>query len=157
MKIGILTGGGDVPGLNPCIKALVDRAIDAGHETLGIRRGWAGLLNYHPDEPMDSPTNASNIMPLNKMAVRTVARTGGTFLHTSRTRPSHVPKQSLPEHLNLPDTLWNAAQRLKTCRRARELFGNAFIEHFAATREWEERELRKAITDWELRRYFEII
>ncbi len=65
--------------------------------------------------------------------------------------------QSLPEHLNLPDTLWNAAQRLKTCRRARELFGNAFIDHFAATREWEERELRKAITDWELRRYFEII
>ena len=53
MKIGILTGGGDVPGLNPCIKALVDRAVEAGDETLGRRRGWAGRRNYQPDEPPD--------------------------------------------------------------------------------------------------------
>ncbi|NLH09636.1 MAG: phosphofructokinase [Chloroflexi bacterium] len=99
MKIGILTGGGDVPGLNPCIKALVDRAIDAGHEAIGIRRGWAGLLYYHPDEPVDSPINQNLIMPLDKMAVRTVARTGGTFLHTSRTNPSNVKPEDVPEFL----------------------------------------------------------
>jgi len=62
-----------------------------------------------------------------------------------------------PEHLALPRTLWDAAQRLKRSRMAREYFGDAFVEHFAATREWEEREFRKHITDWELARYFEII
>lgn len=103
MKIGILTGGGDVPGLNPCIKALVDRASDAGHETLGIRRGWAGLLNYHVDEPIDSPTNSNLIMPLDKIAVRTIARTGGTFLHTSRTNPSNVRSEHIPDFLRGDD------------------------------------------------------
>ena len=53
MRIGILTGGGDVPGLNPCIKAVVYRAVQEGHEVLGIRRGWAGLLEYDPDDPPD--------------------------------------------------------------------------------------------------------
>jgi glutamine synthetase len=62
-----------------------------------------------------------------------------------------------PEHLALPRTLWEAAQRLKQSRMAREYFGDAFVDHFAATREWEEREFRKHITDWELARYFEII
>jgi glutamine synthetase len=62
-----------------------------------------------------------------------------------------------PEHLALPRTLWDAAQRLKQSKMAREYFGDAFVEHFAATREWEEREFRKHITDWELARYFEII
>ena len=57
----------------------------------------------------------------------------------------------------LPRTLWEAAQRLKASKAAARLFGDAFVEHFAATREWEEREFRKAITDWELARYFEII
>ncbi|MBT9587296.1 glutamine synthetase [bacterium] len=65
--------------------------------------------------------------------------------------------QKLPDHLELPHTLWDAAQTLKASKRARGLFGDAFVDHFAATREWEERELRKTITDWELRRYFEII
>jgi glutamine synthetase len=66
-------------------------------------------------------------------------------------------EQQQPPELELPHTLWSAAQNLKASKRARELFGDAFVDHFAATREWEERELRKTITDWELRRYFEII
>jgi len=57
----------------------------------------------------------------------------------------------------LPTTLWEAAQRLRECKPAREVLGDAFVHHFAATREWEEREFRKAITDWEMERYFEII
>jgi len=71
-------------------------------------------------------------------------------------RGNAYTQQQAPE-LELPHTLWSAAQNLKACKRARDLFGDAFVEHFAATREWEERELRKTITDWELTRYFEII
>ncbi len=100
MRIGILTGGGDVPGLNPCIKALVDRAVEEGHEAVGIRRGWGGLLNYHLDEPPTSENNEKCVMPLGKIAVRTVARTGGTFLHTSRTNPSNVRTSDVPSHLD---------------------------------------------------------
>ena len=86
MKIGILTGGGDVPGLNPCIKAVVNRAVDEGHDIVGIRRGWGGLLWYD----RDNPETHNFVLPLDKQRVRTVDRTGGTFLHTSRTqsRPS---------------------------------------------------------------------
>jgi glutamine synthetase len=65
--------------------------------------------------------------------------------------------QKLPEHLALPRTLWESAQRLKASKMAREWFGDEFVDHFAATREWEEREFRRHITDWELARYFEII
>ena len=82
MRIGILTGGGDVPGLNPCIKAVVNRAIDTDMEVVGIRRGWGGLLNYNPDDPTGS---AEWIEPLTKADVRTIDRYGGTHLHTSRT------------------------------------------------------------------------
>lgn len=99
MRIGILTGGGDVPGLNPCIKALVDRAVAEGHEAFGLRRGWAGLLNFHHDVGLDDPINQNLYVPLDRMAVRTVARTGGTFLHTSRTNPSNVAAGSIPEFL----------------------------------------------------------
>jgi len=99
MRIGILTGGGDVPGLNPCIKALVYRAINEGHEPIGIRRGWRGLLFYNPDDPA---TYEECTTPLDKLIVRTIDRTGGTFLHTSRTnpgrmRPSHAPDFLHPE------------------------------------------------------------
>jgi 6-phosphofructokinase 1 len=97
MRIGILTGGGDVPGLNPCIKALVGRAIDANHEPVGIRRGWAGLLYTNPDDP---ETLAEYIMPLDKTIVRTIDRTGGTFLHTSRTNPSRVSAEHAPSFLD---------------------------------------------------------
>jgi 6-phosphofructokinase 1 len=104
MKIGILTGGGDVPGLNPCIKAVVNRAVEEGHEVLGIRRGWAGLLNYNAQDD----TNAKKqVIPLDKPAVRTVDRTGGTFLHTSRTNPSKVASADVPEFLREPD--WHPA------------------------------------------------
>ncbi len=65
--------------------------------------------------------------------------------------------QTYPQARRLPRTLWDAAQRLKQSQPARALFGDAFVEHYAATREWEEREFRKAITDWELARYFEIV
>jgi len=100
MKIGILTGGGDVPGLNPCIKAVVNRASDEGHAILGIRRGWRGLLNYNPDDE----TSASKwLMPLDKKVVRTVDRTGGTFLHSSRTNPGKVKPTVVPEFLREPD------------------------------------------------------
>jgi Phosphofructokinase len=87
MRIGILTGGGDVPGLNPCIKAVVSRAADDGHAVLGIRRGWAGLLETNPDAIDSVPVN---VMPLSPAAVRTIDRTGGTVLHTSRTNPGRV-------------------------------------------------------------------
>ncbi len=96
MRAAILTGGGDVPGLNPCIKAAVNRMIDEGHEVIGIRRGWGGLLNCNPDDP---DSIAANTMLLDRRAVRTVDRTGGTFLHTSRTKPSHVSSDDVPTFL----------------------------------------------------------
>lgn len=96
MRIGILTGGGDVPGLNPCIKAVVDRVSDEGHEVVGIRRGWGGLLDSDPSDP---ESLASNLIPLDRGRVRTVDRTGGTFLHTSRTNPGQVPVDDVPEML----------------------------------------------------------
>src|SRR5690606_33781353 len=97
LRIGVLTGGGDVPGLNPCIKQIVYRAVDAGHEVLGIRRGWGGLLNYNPEGAVEAKQKL--VIPLNKQTVRTVGRTGGTFLHTSRTNPSNVLPSQVPEFL----------------------------------------------------------
>lgn len=96
MKIGILTGGGDVPGLNPAIKAVVNRAASAGHSVIGIRRGWAGLLNYNPD---DTSTAAEWIEPLDTMRVRTIDRFGGTHLHSSRTNPGKVKQKDVPAFL----------------------------------------------------------
>lgn len=96
MKIGILTGGGDVPGLNSCIKAVVKRASDEGHTVLGIRRGWAGLLNYNPDDETGISTCVTD---LDNNIVRTVDRTGGTFLHTSRINPGRVHMDDLPQFL----------------------------------------------------------
>lgn len=106
MRIGILTGGGDVPGLNPCIKGVVYRAADNNIEVYGLRRGWAGLLNYNIDDPT---THKECIWPLDKMNTRTIDRTGGTFLHTSRTNPGKVSKKNIPaflrqaEHDALPE------------------------------------------------------
>jgi 6-phosphofructokinase 1 len=96
MRIGILTGGGDVPGLNPCIKAVVNRVAAEGHEVLGIRRGWAPFLRYNPDEP---ETASEWFEELNPARVRTIDRTGGTFLHTSRTNPGKVKAKEVPEFL----------------------------------------------------------
>jgi len=96
MKIGILTGGGDVPGLNPCIKGVVNRALDAGWEVLGIRRGWGGLLRINPEDPR---TIAEHTLKLDRLVVRTIDRTGGTFLHTSRTNPQSVRAKDVPAFL----------------------------------------------------------
>jgi len=96
MRIGILTGGGDVPGLNPCIKAVVNLAVDAGWEVVGIRRGWGGLLNYDPD---DTRNAREWVEPLTRADVRTIDRYGGTHLHTSRTNPQRVTKDTLPNFL----------------------------------------------------------
>ena len=98
--VGILTGGGDVPGLNPCIKAVVVAALEKGYKVIGISRGWAGLLNYNSD---DSST-FYNVRNLELKDVRTVDRTGGTFLHTSRTNPANVMIQKAPDFLK--DSSW---------------------------------------------------
>jgi len=96
MRIGILTGGGDVPGLNPCIKTIVYRAIEEGMEVIGIRRGWAGLLEYNIDDP---ESQSRCVMKLDKLNTRVVDRTGGTFLHTSRTNPQKVKPRMVPAFL----------------------------------------------------------
>lgn len=95
--IAILTGGGDVPGLNPAIRAITIRALREDYRVLGIRRGWAGLVDYLPESGAD---NSENVMELSEAIVNRAGRTGGTFLHTSRTRPSHLPRGRVPEHLS---------------------------------------------------------
>jgi ATP-dependent phosphofructokinase / diphosphate-dependent phosphofructokinase len=100
MRIGILTGGGDVPGLNPCINAVVYRAVDEGHEVVGIRRGWGGLLHLNRDDPASVDENT---VRLDKNTVRTIDRTGGTFLHTSRTNPGKVKPNNVPDFLRDPE------------------------------------------------------
>jgi len=93
--IGILTGGGDVPGLNPAIRAVTVRALREGFRVLGIRRGWAGLIEIDRERKNGS----DHVIDLTEEVVNKVGRTGGTFLHSSRTRPSHVPQTALPDHL----------------------------------------------------------
>lgn len=94
--IAILTGGGDVPGLNPAIRAITIRALREGYRVLGIRKGWAGLVDLIPDKDAD---NSENVQELSEAEVNRAGRTGGTFLHTSRTRPSHLPKGRVPGYL----------------------------------------------------------
>nr|MCU0362756.1 6-phosphofructokinase [Bacteroidales bacterium] len=94
--IAILTGGGDVPGLNPAIRAVTIRANREGYKVIGLRRGWAGITELIRDQKAD---NSNNFQVLTDDIVNKAGRTGGTFLHTSRTRPSHMPKASVPEHL----------------------------------------------------------
>jgi 6-phosphofructokinase 1 len=94
--IGILTGGGDVPGLNPAIRAVTLRALREGYDVVGIRRGWAGLVGMQRDQKAD---NSEFVQDLNREAVDRAGRTGGTMIHTSRTRPSHLPRGAVPTHL----------------------------------------------------------
>src|SRR5512137_2841523 len=94
--IGILTGGGDVPGLNPAIRAVTIRALREGYQVIGIRRGWAGLVDIIRDKDAD---NSNNFQMLTEEIVNRAGRTGGTFLHTSRTNPGKVKKESVPVHL----------------------------------------------------------
>lgn len=116
--IGILTGGGDVPGLNPCIKTLVYRSNSEGIRALGIRRGWYGFLEYNPDDPATWPNNVQELEP---SEVRTIDRSGGTYLHTSRTNPIAVKKKKAPDSLkaqfgkeeDVKDFTWHVLKNLE--------------------------------------------
>src|SRR5213076_2792536 len=94
--IAILTGGGDVPGLNPAIRAITIRALREGYRVVGIRRGWAGLVDYSREKGVD---NTESVQELSEAIVNRAGRTGGTFLHSSRTRPSHLPLGRVPKHM----------------------------------------------------------
>ncbi|HAV41405.1 MAG TPA: phosphofructokinase [Acidobacteria bacterium] len=94
--VGILTGGGDVPGLNPAMKMVVLNALEDGYRVLGIRRGWMGLLHYDLDEPS---THEYYVNELDCIDVRKIDRNGGTFLHTSRTNPQKVKEKDIPDFL----------------------------------------------------------
>jgi 6-phosphofructokinase len=94
--IGILTGGGDVPGLNPAIRAITIRALREGYKVIAFRRGWAGLVDFIPDKDAD---NSNNITELTAEIVNRAGRTGGTFIHTSRTNPSKLTISNVPNHL----------------------------------------------------------
>ncbi|HTQ59356.1 MAG TPA: ATP-dependent 6-phosphofructokinase [Candidatus Solibacter sp.] len=96
--IGILTGGGDVPGLNPAIRGVTLRALHEGYQVIGFRRGWAGLVEMVREKDYD---NSENFLILTQEVVDRAARTGGTFLHSSRTNPGRVAKSSVPPHLKV--------------------------------------------------------
>jgi len=119
--VGILTGGGDVPGLNPALKTLVSRASESNYNVVGIRRGWGGLLNYNRDDPA---SRENNTLSINIQAVRTVDRSGGTFLHTSRTNPGKVANKEVPEFLRGADYDSNA-----TCKHDFTSHVLANLEH----------------------------
>jgi 6-phosphofructokinase 1 len=95
-RVGILTGGGDVPGLNAAIKGFVWRMEEAGYEVVGLRRGWAALLNVVPSRTAD---NSSWLMPLTRANTRTIDRSGGTVLHSSRINPALTQPGGVPDHL----------------------------------------------------------
>ncbi len=95
-RIGILTGGGDVPGLNSVIKSVVYRSTELGYEVVGIRRGWEGLTHMRPGAELD----AEYLRPLDRINTRTIDRTGGTILHTSRTNPRRMRRADLPPTLS---------------------------------------------------------
>ena len=95
-RVAILTGGGDVPGLNMCLKSLVYRLIETGYEPIGVRKGWEGLIAYNPDDPT---TYSDHFIELTKNMVRPIDRTPGSYLHSSRLDPRHTPKRLTPLHL----------------------------------------------------------
>jgi 6-phosphofructokinase 1 len=95
-RIGLLMGGGDAPGQNVCLKAIVYNAIDRGYNVVGIRKGWEGLMYYQPE---NTTTHADNVMILNKSRVRDIDRLGGAYLHSSRLHPGHVSPEQLPVFL----------------------------------------------------------
>jgi 6-phosphofructokinase len=95
-RVAILTGGGDVPGLNMCLKSLTYRLIDSGYEPIGIRKGWEGLINYNPDDPS---TYSQQFIELSKSIVRAIDRTPGSILHSSRLDPRHIPAEQMPQFL----------------------------------------------------------
>jgi ATP-dependent phosphofructokinase / diphosphate-dependent phosphofructokinase len=98
-RVAILTGGGDVPGMNMCLKSLVYRLIDLGYETIGVRKGWEGLARYNPHNPS---TYSEQFIELTKNLVRPIDRTSGSFLHSSRMDPRHTPDAIVPDFLKKP-------------------------------------------------------
>ena len=114
-RIGVLTGGGDVPGLNVAIKAVAMRAVDHGIEVLGLRRGWLSLLSINPDDPS---CLSEWTMPLPAERVRTFDRTGGTILHTSRTNPSSVGPAEVPSFVRAEDRVQASSGRVDCTRHA---------------------------------------
>jgi 6-phosphofructokinase len=119
-RIGVLTAGGDAPGLNVCLKAVVYNAIDRGYEVIGIRKGWEGLLYYDPENP---DTHAANTMIMTKSRIRDIDRTSGSFLHSSRLDPHQVSPEAVPAFLqsvkpgdqpsDLTDHIKRAVQKLQ--------------------------------------------
>lgn len=95
-RVAILTGGGDVPGLNMCLKSLVYRLIDLGYEPIGVRKGWEGLIRYNP---LDPTHYGDNFLELTKNLVRPIDRSPGSFLHSSFIDPRNLPSQFVPEFL----------------------------------------------------------
>lgn len=114
-RVGILTGGGDVPGLNVAIKAVVKRAQEHEHdiEIIGMRRGWGSVVSINPDDPA---TIAELIEPLDERRVRTIDRTGGTFLHTSRTNPSNMKPEDIPDFVAAEDRVEKGDGRIDITR-----------------------------------------
>jgi 6-phosphofructokinase len=121
--MGILTGGGDVPGLNPCIKQLVLRAAESGIKVVGIRKGWEGLLAFKGD---DVPANSDHLQPLDPAGVRTIDRSGGTILHTSRTNPSAVSYKDAPDFLK--DGFTDRSEKLDFTRHILENLSHLGID-----------------------------
>ncbi|MCL4394848.1 MAG: 6-phosphofructokinase, partial [Chloroflexi bacterium] len=96
-RIGLLTGGGDAPGQNVCLKALVYSATDLGYDVIGIRKGWEGLLHYDLENTL---THGDQVMPLTKQRVHDIDRLPGSFLHTSRIDPGAVPAEAVPAFMS---------------------------------------------------------
>ncbi len=105
MHIGVLTGGGDAPGINACIKTMVTLGQEEGFRVTGIMRGWNGLLSFNPDEP---PAQGEHVIPLDSELVRRIDRTGGTLLHTSRIHPGNLRKNEIPPFLRSAANLQRA-------------------------------------------------
>ncbi len=123
--MAVLTGGGDVPGLNPTIKQVVNRAIDEGWRVLGFRRGWAGPLNYNDDDPTSW---GKWVQELDKQVVRKIDRSGGTFLHSSRTKPSNAKIGSLPDFLNEDDYPRNESGTIDATAKVLQTLGQLEID-----------------------------
>ena len=132
-RIGILTGGGDVPGLNAVIKTITYRSTENGIEVVGLRRGWEALTNVNPDDP---DSRRRYVMPLDRENTRIIDRRGGTVLHSSRTNPSKMPK--LPDHLAGEDFPVSASSKggaVKTWDVSKRVLANLDalgIEHLVA-------------------------
>jgi 6-phosphofructokinase 1 len=134
-RVGILTGGGDVPGLNMCLKSLVYRMVDLGFQPIGIRKGWEGLIHYNPDDPS---TYSDHFIELTKNMVRPIDRTPGSYLHSSRIDPRKVHPSKIPDFLqqegvleqDLTDHIIDVFSRLEY--RALVVIGDDDMLHYAA-------------------------